>query len=109
MSRGTALLEDYLLLSVQDLRKKLGERQSQTRIADEELQAILSRLPDRERLAIRAMFCRDLWHIAKLYLCVLTSSPLVKDATGARTPQPQELDEKHEIMPTIGFKETLFG
>lgn len=66
-------LEDYLLLSVNELRQKLRERQGLLATAGEDLQASLNPLPDRHRLALRCMLARDLVHVAALYQTFLRS------------------------------------
>jgi hypothetical protein len=66
-------LDDYLIHSTIDLRTRLAQRQKLIASAEEELSARFTGLPDRERLALRAMFTRDCWHMAMLYLTFIGS------------------------------------
>lgn len=61
-------MEDYLLLSLNDLKEKLSTRGQQWNQADESLHAVVSLLPDRERLALQCMLVRDLMLLLELYL-----------------------------------------
>jgi tetrahydromethanopterin S-methyltransferase subunit B len=101
-------LEDHVLWSIDDLRKNLGEVHKLFGAAEQELQARLTRLPDRERLALRCMLARDVYHIASLYCTFFTSSPAVADATGPVRPAAEELDRNDEPKPTMLFKSSLF-
>src|SRR5580658_1194247 len=76
-------LEDHLLASTNDLRKRLSEIHARVATAEEGLKATIGRLPDRERLALKCMLARDVFHIAALYETFLRSSQLVQVATGA--------------------------
>lgn len=100
-------LEDYLLLSVNDLRTKLSELQKQIATLEEELQARLSKTPGRERLALRCMLARDFWHMAMLYRTFIMSSS-VTEATGPIRPAPEEITENDQPIPVLPFKTTLF-
>src|SRR5437016_12000464 len=60
-------LESYLLLSLNDLREKLRERQETWAFADGGLKVILRELPERERLAFQCMLFRDFYHMLELY------------------------------------------
>ena len=101
-------LDDYLLYSLADLRKKLRELQGKIAPVEEQLQQRLAALPDRERLALRSMVARDLFHVGMLYLSFIRSSPIV-EATGTATPASEEVDEKtEEPKAMLQFKEWLF-
>jgi hypothetical protein len=100
-------LEDYLLLSTDDLRKQLADLQKQIAKADEELSTRLCKTPDRERLALRSMLARDFWHIAVLYQTLL-ASPAVADATGHVSPSPTELTKDERPASVLSFAKTLF-
>lgn len=76
-------LEDHLLASTNDLRKRLSEIHAKVAAAEEGLKTAIGRLPDRERLALKRMLARDMFHIAALYETFLRSSPVVQGATGA--------------------------
>ena len=56
-------LEDYLLLSITDLRKTLDERHRKIAEQEPHLQQFFSVLADRERLALRCMLARDISQI----------------------------------------------
>ncbi len=100
-------LEDQLLQSTADLRKQLSKWNDLTTVAEAELQAKLETINDRERLALRCMLARDIWHIGKLYLSFLGSVPFPQSG-GARSPIPEEVDETDRVRPVLSFKETLF-
>src|ERR1017187_9704707 len=76
-------LEDQLVFSINELRKKLSDIQAKVASAEQGLKTTLSRLPDRERLALKYMLARDVFHMAALYETFLRSSRLVQSATGA--------------------------
>ena len=59
-------LEDYLLLSIKDLRQKLAERHRKTADLETHLQSVFSALPDRERLALRTLR-GDFRHLPSLH------------------------------------------
>jgi hypothetical protein len=102
-------LDDYLLYSIADLRGKLSEIQRKIAAAEYEVQAKLSRLPDRERLALRCMLARDMYHIAMLY-STFVSTPEVAEATGTASPAPEEIDRATDApRPALPFCEWLFG
>src|SRR5580698_7564156 len=48
-------LEDHLLASTNDLRKRLSEIHAKVAAAEEGLRLIIGQLPDRERLALKCM------------------------------------------------------
>ncbi len=75
-------LEDHLLASTNDLRKRLSEIHAKAVTAEEGLKTTIGRLPDRERLALKCMLARDMFHIAALYETFLRSSLVVQNATG---------------------------
>jgi hypothetical protein len=100
-------LEDYLLLSADELRQKLKERQDLLASAEEDLQGLLGPLPDRHRLALRCMLARDLLHIAALYQTFQRSGEREAPA-GASAPAPEELTEQDEPRPVLPFSEWLF-
>ena len=97
---------DYLIMSINDLRRWLRERSSQVEVADKELEQLVTRLPDRERLAIRCMLIRDIFHIAKLYQQLLRT-PEAEVAAGPISVFPEEL-KNHEPLPVLPFREWLF-
>ena len=74
-------LEDYLLLSITDLRQKLNERPKRIAELEPHLQRLLSALADRERLALRCIIARDVFHIISLFL-TFVQSPDAPQTTG---------------------------
>jgi hypothetical protein len=102
-------LEDQLVFSINELRKKLAGTQAEVASAEGGLAATLSRLPDRERLALKYMVARDVFHMAKLYETFLRSSQLVQSATGAVHETPEEVDRQGEAHPVLVFQQSLFG
>ena len=101
-------LEDRLLISTDELRKKLSDTQANVAAAEKGLREILGRLPDRERLALKGMLARDVFHIAVLYESFLRGSQLVQGATGARQETPEEVDRKGDARRALVFQESLF-
>jgi hypothetical protein len=101
-------LEDHLLASTNDLRKRLSEIHAKVATAEEGLKTTIDRLSDRERLALKCMLARDMFHIAALYQTFLRSSQQVKDATGAVHETPEEVDRQGEARPALVFQESLF-
>jgi tetrahydromethanopterin S-methyltransferase subunit B len=97
-------LEDQLLLSTNELREKLSKLRDEINKLELELQSRLTRIPERERLALQSMLARDFWHMAMLYKTFLASSSVV-EASGAVSPVPLEVDRNRDGLP---FKETLF-
>ena len=101
-------LEDQLINSTNELRERLSELHAKVGSAEEGLKTTLSRLPDRERLALKCMLARDVFHIAALYETFLRSSPLVQGATGAIHETPEEVDRQGEPHPALVFQHSLF-
>lgn len=96
---------DHLVWSVTQLREKLKERQTKIITSDANLRLMIDQLPDRERLAIRAMIARDFLHIVALYELFLNG---VETATGPTQDFPEELTEDEEPVATVPFAEWLF-
>jgi hypothetical protein len=100
-------LGDYLLLSINDLREKLDQRQRNIAEFEPQLQELFASLADRERLALRCMLARDISHIATLYITFLRGAN-APQTTGTVNPQPEELNEENEPRPVLPFSEWLF-
>jgi tetrahydromethanopterin S-methyltransferase subunit B len=101
-------LDDYLLYSLTNLREKLKEIQRKIATAEENLQTKLSCLPNRERLALRCMLARDMYHIAMLYSTFIDSST-VGDATGTSDPLSEEINgSTDEPIASLPFSDWLF-
>jgi hypothetical protein len=91
-------MDNYLLLSMNDLKQKLAERGGQWNQADESLHAMVSLMPERQRLALQCMLVRDMLFLLELYLeYVRTTQP-----EGPPAPTPAE-------VPRTPFGEWLFG
>jgi hypothetical protein len=101
-------LDDHLIRSASELRKSLSDIQAKVATAQASLQETLARLPDRERLALKGMLARDVFHIAKLYELFLRSSQTVQQATGMSKPMPEEVDQNDDPRPVLVFSESLF-
>ncbi len=67
--------DDYLLLSVNELKETLIKRQAMLVAHAANLSHGLSRLPERERLAIQCMLARDFIHIGLLFETCLATPP----------------------------------
>ncbi len=100
-------LEDYLLLSLTELREKLKERQTNLEREEGILQESLCLLPDHHRLALRTMLSRDLIHIAMLYEEFLRSLP-EDQKVGRPRSVPEELTTQEEPRPVLTFSQWLF-
>ena len=101
--------EDHLLASTNDLRKRLSETYAKVLAAEEGLKTTIGRLPDRERLALKCMLPRDMFHIAALYETFLRSSQQVQGVTGATNEMPEEVDRQGDPRPVLVFQQSLFG
>jgi hypothetical protein len=101
-------LEDQLISSTSDLRKHLADTRAKAATTEECLQATLSRLPDRERLALKAMIARDVFHMGALYESFLRSSKIVGAATGSSRETPEEIDQQGAARSVLVFQDSLF-
>jgi hypothetical protein len=102
-------LDDKLVYAPNDLRESLKGLLRKVSSTEEGLRESLARLPDRERLALKCMLARDIFHIAVLYETFLRTSPAVPHATGAMTEAPPEVDRRGEAVSPLVFQESLFG
>lgn len=69
-------MEEYLRLSLNDLKEQLSKRGEQWNQADESLHAVVSLLPERDRLGMQCLLVRDLMYLLELYLeYVRTTQP----------------------------------
>jgi hypothetical protein len=98
--------EDYRVYSINDLREKLADWQAKLTTAESNLSFSIQRLPDQERLILRCMVARDVWHIAQLYQRYFQSD-LSTEVTGDITEIAEEYRED-EPIPVLPFQETLF-
>lgn len=101
--------EDYLLGSIDDLRKRLEKLRTVWRQTNEAAESLIGLQGEREALAYRCMIARDLYHIMELY-CTTMRAALPEVASEAPAPtavrrqQPPSAEEK--VAP---FTEWLFG
>jgi tetrahydromethanopterin S-methyltransferase subunit B len=102
-------VEDQLLRSTNELREHLSELQAKVATAEQSLQSKLGTLSDRERLALKGMLARDVFHIAMLYETFLRCSGSVREATGVSDTTPQELNEDGAPRPALVFQQSLFS
>jgi hypothetical protein len=94
-------LDDYLVYSLNDLRDKLEKRRAGWKQADERVQQLVVRLPERERLVVQCLLVRDVYHIFELYLTYLTSHE-PEGTAPLNAPKPSD-------TPATPFSEWLFG
>jgi hypothetical protein len=99
-------VEDYRVYSINDLREKLADWQVKLTTAESNLSFSIRRLSDQERLILRCMVARDIWHIAQLYQRYFQS-----DSPDGVTGNSTEIIEEYrndEPVPVLPFQETLF-
>jgi hypothetical protein len=89
--------------------QKIGGDLFESASIEDGLKATLSRLPDRERLALKCMLARDVFHIAVLYETFIRSSQTVQGATGSIHEAVEEVDEQSKPQPILVFRQWLFG
>jgi hypothetical protein len=101
-------IEDHLLLSADDLSKRLDEIRSRWRQADAIAERCVRALGAREALAFQCLIARDLYHILELYCqCLSAVVPARPDETTAPPPDsPNKTDKEEEKI--IPFGEWLF-
>ena len=97
--------QDYLTLSLNDLRQKLHELRGKWGHADQTAEALVRCLPEREALAFQCLMVRDLFLVLELYnSCLQTdresdpSQPVIP----APTPRPLAAEK------ALPFNEWLF-
>jgi hypothetical protein len=101
-------LEDKLIHSTNELKETLAELRGKVSLTEAGLQKTLAKLPDRERLALKSMLARDVFHVAVLYETFLRSSPLIHNTPTVDIDIPQEIDPKDQAATVLVFKESLF-
>ena len=100
--------EDYLLGSLDDLRKRLEQIRVCWRRADEAAGSLIGLQGEREALAYRCMIARDFYHILELYCtCMRSNLPEVSgDAPKRPAVRPRKpVEEEEKLAP---FGEWLF-
>jgi hypothetical protein len=102
-------LDDRLLLSINDLHSKLSDLHTKVARAEQALQSALRDPSDRERVALKSMLARDVFHIAALYQKFLQCSPEIATATGESKRAAEEIDSNDEPRSILVFSQSLFG
>jgi tetrahydromethanopterin S-methyltransferase subunit B len=96
-------VEDYLLYSLTDLKGKLDERRRLLDQVQQELEALLKRLPEREYLAMQCILYRDFHHIGALYRTYLTAGnrpALGEEEASIKAADPVPLPFREWLFPT---------
>jgi hypothetical protein len=100
--------EDYLLGSIDDLRKRLEKLRIAWRQTDEAAESLICLHGEREGLAYRCLIARDWYHILELYCtcmrAALPKAPADLPKSPAACPR-QEISEGKRMLP---FSEWLF-
>jgi hypothetical protein len=96
--------EDYLLGSIDDLRKRLERLRTYWRRADEAAGSLIRLHGEREALAYRCLIARDWYHILELY-CTCMRANLPHDVPKRPSPRPTEPTATEKMLP---FNEWLF-
>lgn len=100
--------EDYLLGSIDDLRKRLEKLRIRWRQADEAAESLMRLQGEREALAYRCLIARDWYHILELYCtCMRANLPEASSDVWKRPsarPAPRVAAEE-QMLP---FSEWLF-
>lgn len=94
-------VDDYLLLSLNELRRLLEERRAALRLASDALELKLRVLPDHELAAVQAMLVRDTYHLAELYLAHVRTRVASGEVPTTVAPPRVEIQ--------LPFSEWLFG
>jgi hypothetical protein len=98
---------DHDSCSMAQLREWLKQRQTLLTTAGAHLDLILRGLSNRERLILRCLIARDMYHVAALYQLFL-EEPHVADAAGPSKLVDEELTPQEEPIPAVPFTEWLF-
>ena len=102
--------EDYLLLSTNDLQKRLEILRNQWRDADDAAERLLYGLNDRESLAWQCLVTRDYFLMLELYGTCLRAAhaqPIEQAAApDQRVEEKKAATSKVKVLP---FSEWLFG
>jgi hypothetical protein len=96
-------VEDYLLYSLTDLKGKLDDRRRLLDQVQQELEALLKRLPEREYLALQCILYRDFHHMGALYRTYLTAGTrptLSEEEASIKACDPVPLPFREWLFPT---------
>lgn len=102
--------EDYLLLSIDDLRKRLNALRSHWRDADEAAERLLYAVNERESLAWQCLIARDYFHMLELYsTCLRTAQGDSAEQSAAPAQRVEERTAPKQVDKVLPFSEWLFG
>jgi hypothetical protein len=96
-------VEDYCLLSLNDLKQKLADRRAAWKRAHDSLEENVRLLDAREQTALQCLLVRDCHHLFELYLSFVMSKIQSGDAPSRLAPS------REEEAPQLPFSEWLFG
>lgn len=94
-------VEDYLVLSLNDVRRFLTERLTAWRQANDVLEKQIALMPEREQIALQAMLVRDSYHLFELYLAHVQNRLASGDVPATLAPSMVEAQ--------LPFSQWLFG
>lgn len=97
-------IENYLALSMTEIKEKLGERHVLARRAWDHLEQMLPALPERDMMAVRALLFRDLFHALHLYVTNLRTRTEIGAAATFSAPTTTVGSSTED-----SFSEWLFG
>jgi hypothetical protein len=97
-------MDDYLLLSTNDLKEKLAKLRESWQQADLVLEAAILHLIDREQLAVQCLVVRDMYHLLELYCTYLRAQ--LPDVAASRAPSEKPRPMEDRKLP---FNEWLFN
>jgi hypothetical protein len=98
-------MEDYLLLSANDLQEKLTRLRQEWTQADQVLGNVVGGLGEREKLAVQCLIVRDMYHLLELYCTHLRTS--VGTPAPASSPR-RRTDTSAPSERILPFSEWLF-
>ena len=96
-------VEDYCLLSLNDLKQKRASRQVDWKQAHDLLEEKVGLLSAHEQVAVQVLLMRDCHHLFALYLSFVTSKIQSGDAPSRLVPAMED------DAPKLPFSEWLFG
>jgi hypothetical protein len=96
-------MENYLLLSVNDLRKKEHNRCQKWSAALSAIESRLAGIREPQRLALQALITRDCYYVLELYLTYLRQAPPQELPVSA--PTSASPNDAESVLP---FEESLF-
>jgi hypothetical protein len=97
--------QDYLTLSLGDMRQKLHELRGKWMEADQTAEMLVRCLPERNALAFQCLLVRDLFLVLAVYAACLKTA---RDSTGSEAIIPAPTPRSLPIDKTLPFSEWLF-